>query len=236
MLPFGQTDATTTVMRIKVLLFAAYREAVGASTAEIEVPEGTAAGDVWHWLVKGFPALQKLQPPSTVAVNDAVCAQGRVLTAGDKVALLAPVSGGAPFELVTEPIRVDEVLQSVRHAGAGAVVLFLGTVRDNSRGRAVDHLEYEAYESLAVKEMAGIAEQAAARWGARLAIVHRTGSLAIGEISVAVAASAPHRREAFEAGRFAVDTLKLTVPIWKKEIWQGGEEWIGGEEGGPATP
>lgn len=224
------------MMQIKVLLFAAYREAAGASTAEIEVPEGTAAGEVWGWLVRSYPSLLGLQAPTTVAVNDAVCAHGRVLTAGDRVALLAPVSGGAPFELVTEPIRVDEVLQSVRHPGAGAVVLFLGTVRDNSRGRAVAHLEYEAYGPLAVKEMAGIAEQAAARWGARLAIVHRVGSLAIGEISVAVAASAPHRREAFEAGRFAIDTLKRTVPIWKKEIWHGGEEWIGGEEGEPAAP
>jgi molybdopterin synthase catalytic subunit len=133
-------------------------------------------------------------------------------------------------ELVREPIRVVGLLDAVRHPGAGAVVLFLGTVRRHSRGRDVDRLEYEAYEVLARREMTRIAEQARDRWGARLALVHRLGTLAVGEISVAVAAAAPHRRDAFEAGRFAIDTLKQTVPIWKKEIWASGSEWIGQEE------
>ncbi|MGQ0568781.1 MAG: molybdenum cofactor biosynthesis protein MoaE [Armatimonadota bacterium] len=138
-------------------------------------------------------------------------------------------------ELGRDPIRVDALLDAVRVPGAGAVVLFLGTVRDHSRGRHVGHLEYEAYEALARKEMTRIATHAIERWGVRIAIVHRLGTLAIGEISVAIAVAAPHRRDAFEAGRFAIDTLKQTVPIWKKEVWASGSEWIGQEEPSPSA-
>ncbi|MDQ7841220.1 MAG: molybdenum cofactor biosynthesis protein MoaE [bacterium] len=221
-------------MQITVSLFAAHREAVGTPTVQLAVPDGTTAGGVWAILAAEYPKLSRMPRPTTVAINDTVVPGDSALADGDRVALLAPVSGGSLIELVRNPIRVEAVLDSVRHPGAGAAVLFLGTVRDHSRGRDVERLEYEAYEALARTEMARIAQQAAERWGARIAIVHRLGTLAIGEISVAIAVAAPHRREAFEAGRFAIDALKQTVPIWKKEIWTGGAEWIGEEE--PTTP
>ncbi len=194
------------------------------------MPEGTTAGEIWGALVQHHPALRRMAPPTAVAVNDAVHPADHRLADGDEVALLAPVSGGEMLALVREPIRVDALLDAVRHPGAGAVVLFLGTVRHHSRGREVQRLEYEAYDALARAEMARIATHAAERWGVRIAIAHRVGTLAIGEISVAIAVAAPHRRDAFEAGRFAIDTLKRTVPIWKKEVWAEGAEWIGQEE------
>lgn len=223
-------------MQITVRLFAAHREAVGASAVVLTVPDGTSAGDVWEHLTRRHPALQRAVRPTAVAVNDQIEAAERRLADGDQVALLAPVSGGgAPaavvrIDLVTESIRLDTLLDAVRHPGAGGIVLFLGTVRDHARGRTVEHLEYEAYETMARRQMTGIATQAAERWGTRIAIAHRVGRLEIGDVSVAIAAAAPHRREAFEACRFVIDTLKQTVPIWKKEVWADGAEWIGQEE------
>ncbi|MGH2349848.1 MAG: molybdenum cofactor biosynthesis protein MoaE, partial [bacterium] len=192
-------------------------------------------GQVWDILTHQHPSLNGLPRPTAVAVNDSIHPADHPLVEGDQVALLAPVSGGEMLDLVRDPIRVDALLEAVTHAGAGAVVLFLGTVREHSRGRDVHHLEYEAYETLARAEMTRIAEAAVERWGVRIAIVHRLGTLAIGEISVAIAVAAPHRRDAFDAGRFAIDTLKHTVPIWKKEVWADGAEWIGEEGDRPAT-
>lgn len=126
---------------------------------------------------------------------------------------------------------MQALLRKVEHPEAGAVVLFLGTVRDNSRGRHVKFLEYEAYRELALKEMRRVAEEAQTRWPLLgVAIVHRLGRLEIGDISVAIAVSSPHRKDAFEAGRYAIDALKQAVPIWKKEVWEGGEVWIGSEQ------
>jgi molybdopterin synthase catalytic subunit len=122
------------------------------------------------------------------------------------------------------------VLAEVADPAAGGIVLFLGVVRDNARGRRVQHLTYEAYDVVARRELERIAVAAGERWPiTRVAIAHRTGRLGVGETSVAVAVSAPHRAAAFEAARYCIDTLKLTVPIWKKEVWDGGAEWIGAE-------
>lgn len=222
-------------MQVTVYLFAAHREAVGTPTLTLDVPDGTTAGEVWHLLARQHPALRRLSAAAAVAVNDTIRPADYRLADGDRVALLAPVSGGALIDLVREPIRVDALLDAVRHPGAGAVVLFLGTVRAHSRGRHVLRLEYEAYEALARKEMARIAEAASTRWAVRIAIVHRLGELVVGDTSVAVAVAAAHRREAFEAGRFAIETLKQTVPIWKKEIWDEGSEWIGQESPSPSS-
>lgn len=221
-------------MQITVLLFAAHREAAGTPVVAVTVPDGCTAGAVWTAVAAAHPALRRLPPPAALAVNDAVRPPDHPLAEGDRVALLMPVSGGTLIELVREPIRLEALLDAVRDPGTGAVVLFLGTVRNHARGRQVQRLEYEAYETLARAEMARIAAEVATRWGARIAIVHRLGSLEIGEVSVAVATAAPHRREAFDAGRFAIDTLKQTVPIWKKEIWAEGAEWIGQDEPSPA--
>jgi molybdopterin synthase catalytic subunit len=222
-------------MQITVHLFAAHREAAGASVIPLDVPPGTTAGEVWGLLAQRHPSLRAVAAPTAVAVNDTVRSAGHHVAAGDRVALIAPVSGGeaspAPLiDLVHDAIRVDTLLDAVRSPAAGAIVLFLGTVREHSRGRDVERLEYEAYDALARGEMARIAAHAADRWGVRIAMVHRLGTLHIGEISVAIAVAAPHRRDAFEAGRFAIDTLKQSVPIWKKEVWASGSEWIGQED------
>jgi molybdopterin synthase catalytic subunit len=138
--------------------------------------------------------------------------------------------------LTRAPISIDSVLDAVRDRGAGAAVVFLGIVRDHARGRAVHHLEYEAYDVLARKELGRIQTEAASRWNVRVAIAHRLGRLEIGEISVAIAVSSAHRAEAFDAGRYLIDTLKQTVPIWKKEVWADGAEWIGRDDPTPASP
>ena len=219
---------------ITVRLFAAYREAVGSSVVEVPLEDGAGGPALWTALVARFPALASLPAPSGYAVNDEYVRDLRTLKESDRVALIPPVSGGEEHRtviaLTESPISVDRVLRDAAHPRAGAVVLFMGTVRDNARGRRVHHLTYEAYEALARREMERIAGMIAERWPVtRIVIVHRTGRLEVGDISVAIGVSAPHRTEAFEAGRFAIDTLKTTVPIWKKEVWEGGEAWVGTE-------
>ncbi len=132
------------------------------------------------------------------------------------------------YVVTEDSLSLDTLLGEVSHPGAGAVVLFLGVVRDNNEDRSVTYLEYEAHEAAAKASMRQIGEQAESRWpGVRVAAAHRTGRLEIGEASVLVAASAPHRSEAFEAARYMIDTLKAETPIWKKEVFEGGEIWIG---------
>ena len=221
-------------VNVRVRLFASYREAVGASQVELPLPEDADGAALWSALVDRYPGLRALPRPAGYAVDDEYVSGNRPLRGAGEVALIPPVSGGAGaavIELTTAPISTDRVLQAVADPRAGAVVLFLGVVRDNARGRRVDHLIYEAYEALARRELEKIAAVVCARWPVtRLAIVHRTGRLAVGEPSVAVAVSAPHRQAAFEAGRYMIDTLKQTVPIWKKEVWEGGAAWVGTEE------
>jgi len=199
---------------------------------DVTLEEGAGGQALWTALVARYPGLASLPAPSGYAINDEYVRVPRPFRESDHVALIPPVSGGsAPLlELTDRPISIDRLLRETADPRAGAIVLFLGIVRDNARGRRVKYLTYEAYEALARREFERIADAIAARWPvARVAIVHRTGRLEIGEASVAIAVSAPHRGEAFEAGRFAIDTLKQTVPIWKKEVWEGGEAWIGVE-------
>ncbi|MFQ5343689.1 MAG: molybdenum cofactor biosynthesis protein MoaE [Anaerolineae bacterium] len=133
------------------------------------------------------------------------------------------------FKIVKEPIDTDQLVGSVEDPGAGAICTFLGVVRDNNLGREVDYLEYEAYPDMAVPAMQRIADEIRERWDViELAIVHRVGRLEIGEASVGIAVSSPHRAEAFEACQYAIDRLKQSVPIWKKEVWSDGQEWIEG--------
>ena len=216
-------------MRVRVRLFASLRERAGASERELELPAGARAVDVW-------PALPELgeQPPGVLlAVNKEYVEGGHELADGDEVALIPPVSGGgveAPhaIRLTAEPIDVAAVIAEAADERAGAVATFLGTTRVQSRGRTVLHLDYEAYEDMAEQEMARIADGLAARYElCRIAITHRIGRVEIGETSVAIAVSAPHRADALAACRDAIDTLKERVPLWKKEVYEGGEEWIG---------
>ena len=164
-----------------------------------------------------------------MAVNEEFAPLDRVLSDGDVVALIPPVAGGSGvFRVSEQPLELAEVVQAVSGDEYGGIVTFTGVVRRRSRGKRIVRLEYEAYRPMAERKLAEIGGQIAAEMpGVRVAIVHRVGKLAVGELAVVIAASAPHRAQAFEACRAAIDRLKESVPIWKKEIAEDGEEWIG---------
>ena len=209
-------------MKVAVRLFAALRERAGAREAALELDEGALVDDVW-------PALGLGEEPTGLvyAVNRAYVERGTPLADGDEVALIPPVSGGA-FVLSDEPLSLERAAAEVASDGAGAIATFVGTTRARSRGRDVIRLEYEAYEGMAEAEMERIAGALRDRHDViDVAIHHRVGPVEIGETSVVIAVSAAHRAAAFDACREAIDTLKQTVPLWKKELYVGGEEWIG---------
>jgi MoaE-MoaD fusion protein len=209
-------------VRITVKLFAGLRERAGESKRELELDAGARVGDVW-------PPLGLGEEPEGLlyAVNKEYAPPDRRLSDGDEVALIPPVSGGE-FRLTADPIEVGAVIAEVADDQAGAVATFLGTTRARSRGRTVLYLEYEAYEGMAEKVMEEIANTVRKRYElCRIAITHRVGRVGIGETSVAIAVSAPHREHALAACKEAIDTLKVDVPLWKKEVYEGGEEWIG---------
>ncbi len=203
-------------------LFAGLRERAGASRRELELPDGVTVADVW-------PALDLGEEPGGLvyAVNRAYADGSQPLAEGDEVGLIPPVSGGA-FELHADEVSLDAVVREVASDGAGAIATFTGSVRDNARGRKVEYLEYEAYEGMAEQMMEALAESLKAKYEiTEVAIHHRTGRVEIGQPSVVIAVSGAHRADALAACKEAIDTLKETVPLWKKEIYEGGEEWIG---------
>jgi molybdopterin synthase catalytic subunit/molybdopterin converting factor small subunit len=209
-------------MRVVVKLFAGLRERAGTGERELELPEGARVADVW-------PPLDLGDEPDGLlyAVNKAYAPPERSLGDGDEVALIPPVSGGA-FRLTSDPIDVGAVVAEAADENAGAIATFLGTTRRRSRGRTVLHLEYEAYEVMAEGVMAEIAGRLTERYElCRIAMAHRVGRVGVGETSVAIAVSAPHRADALAACKDAIDALKVEVPLWKKEVYEGGEEWIG---------
>jgi MoaE-MoaD fusion protein len=205
---------------VRVRLFAGLRERAGWSEREVDDLERVA--DIWPTLDLGE------EPPGLLyAVNKEYAERDRPLADGDEVAVIPPVSGGA-FRLSAEPLSLDAVVAEVRSDNAGAIATFVGTTRQQSRGHSVLHLDYEAYEEMAEKVMAAIAAELKARHElCEIAIHHRTGRVDIGEASVVIAVSAPHRQDALAACKEAIDTLKERVPLWKKEFYEGGEEWIG---------
>jgi molybdopterin synthase catalytic subunit/molybdopterin converting factor small subunit len=205
---------------VRVRLFAGLRERAGYGERQLEGVERVA--DVW-------PALGLGEEPGGLlyAVNREYAVRERELSDGDEVALIPPVSGGA-FLVTEQPLSLDAVVAEVADERAGAVATFMGTVRRQSRGREVTHLEYEAYTEMAEEVMTTLAAELAGEHDlCAIAIHHRVGRLEIGEASVVIAVSAPHRQDALAACREAIDRLKETVPLWKKEAYEGGEEWIG---------
>ena len=205
---------------VRVRLFAGLRERAGWSERELDGVSRVA--DVWDALGLGE------EPDGLLyAVNKRYAEPTDALSDGDEVALIPPVSGGA-FRLSEAPLSLEAVVEEASSEEAGAVATFVGTTRLHSRGRTVTHLEYEAYEGMAEQVMAEIADELRARYElCEVAIHHRVGRVAIGERSVVIAVSAPHRQDALKACRDAIDTLKERVPLWKKEVYAGGEEWIG---------
>jgi molybdopterin synthase catalytic subunit len=206
-------------MPVTVRLFAGLRERAGWSQREVDA---ATVGDVWRALALGD------EPDGLLyAVNKEYAQRDRPLADGDEVALIPPVSGGA-FLLSDETLSLDRVVDEVRSDEAGAIATFTGTTRIQSRGRTVTHLDYEAYEGMAEKVMAEIAEELQGRYEVTgIAIHHRVGRVGIGDTSVVIAVSAAHRQDALAACKDAIDELKARVPLWKKEVYEGGEEWIG---------
>ena len=209
-------------MFIAVRLFAGLRELAGTGSRDLELPDGSSVGDVWSALELGD------EPPGLLyAVNKKYADPAQALGDGDEVALIPPVSGGA-FRLTHGPVNLTSVVVEVVDEQAGAIATFLGTVRAHSRGRDVIALEYEAYEEMAEDVMAGIADELQARYElCKVAMSHRLGRVEVGETSVAIAVSAPHRQDALAACADAIEALKAQVPLWKKELYADGEEWIG---------
>ena len=234
-------------MRVRVLFFGMLRDLVGKSSDEIELAEGASVRDVLSHYQSRIPRFKDSLPALALAVNQQYAGPDAALKAGDEVAMLPPVSGGAPDSadetpagqpavgrryalIVREPIDTAQTLATLKRGEDGAALVFEGVVRNQTRGRKTLYLDYEAYEEMAVRQMESLASQALQQFQVRdVAIVHRLGRLEIGETSVLIAVASAHRAAAFDACRWLIDTLKRTVPIWKKEYFEDGAVWADGE-------
>jgi len=216
-------------MNVKILYFALLRERRGASQETLELPDGGDVAMALAVIAKQHPQVAPLLPRAQVAVNQVVVAATAPLFEGDELALIPPVSGGSTTRIAVRdvPLVLDEVIAAVTSGERGGLVTFSGLVRRNGRIPDVVRLEYEAYREMAERVLGEIADEIERELaGARVAVHHRVGSLAVGEAAVVVAAAAPHRAEAFTACRAAIDRLKSRAPIWKKEIGESGAAWI----------
>ncbi len=219
-------------MRLQVRLFAVLREKAGADLIEVELPGDAASTEgLLEAIAAQHAALAPYLKIVRVAVDEAFATPSTSIVEGSDVALIPPVSGGSgqgPFEVRETPISIDEVERAVRHGGAGAVCGFAGAVRDHTGPHQVSALEYEAYVEMAEKYLRKIGGEVADEYeGARVAILHRIGRLAVGEVSVVIAVATPHRADAFDGCRHVIERLKQDVPIWKKEIRTDGSVWVG---------
>ena len=228
-------------MRVRVLFFGMLKDVVGSSAEDADFPPGTDLRALFASYTVRFPRLTELAPSIVIARNQQFADISESIAEGDEVALLPPVSGGAgadselPHErhvvyLTRHAIDPRAVIARLLTGAEGAVITFEGTVRNHTKGRPTRYLDYHCYESMALKMMLQIAVEIAEQYEVgRIAIVHRLGRLLIGETSVAVIVTAPHRGPAFEAARAGIDRLKKSVPIWKKEHFADGEVWVEGE-------
>jgi len=221
-------------VRVRVRLFARYREALGRERLEVDLPEGGTVESAWSAVADRHPELAPYRPFTLFAVGQDYVSPEHRLRPDDELCLFPPVSGGGGaaadiYRVVTVPLSPDTIAAEVDDPGAGGIVIFSGVVRNETGGRPVKFLEYEAHAPMAEVKMREIGESLRARWSGvkRVAMLHRIGRLEIGEASVLIAVSAAHRGDAFEACRYAIDTLKRTVPVWKKEHFEDGEVWVG---------
>jgi molybdopterin synthase catalytic subunit len=226
---------TSQGIQVNVRTFALVREAVGANRLSLTVERGSTVQDLLDGLASDYPDLAPLLDHVVVTVNQRYAGRDHVLEVADEVAVFPPVSGGTDDTLVgltSQPIAASVLIEQVQEPGAGAIVSFLGVVRETHLGRNVEYLEYEAYAEMAIARLQQIADEIREQWPRvrRIGIVHRVGHLDVGETAVVVAVTAPHRDDgAFEAARYAIDRTKEIVPIWKKEVWSEGKEWIVGD-------
>jgi len=224
-------------MQVRVLFFGQLKEITGVAQEDAELSDGARVEDLFERYGRRFPKLAAFRASVAASVNQEYAGWRAPLASGDEVAFLPPVSGGQQtaveediFRIVHEPIRPGEIVEGMKAAEDGALVVFDGFVRNNFKGQQTLYLEYEAYEPMAYAKMREIGAEIRAKFSVhRLSFVHRLGRLEIGETSVFIAVSSPHRGAAFDACRYAIDTLKRTVPIWKKEYFAGGAVWPEGE-------
>jgi molybdopterin synthase catalytic subunit len=233
-----------TIVRVKVLFFGMLKDIVGRAEDQLELADDARVDAVFHRYARDFPRLTDLESSIVLACNHEFCDRSAAVREGDEIAFLPPVSGGTGrytheicdadtgcfFALTRETIDTAGVARHLLRDEDGAVVNFEGVVRNNTKGRATNFLDYECYEPMAVKMMAEIGREILASHAiGRIALVHRLGRLEIGEASVAVVVTAPHRKPAFEAALEGINRLKRIVPIWKKEHFADGEVWVEGE-------
>ena len=224
-------------MRVRVLFFGQLKDIAGVSQEDAELSEGARVEDLYERYARRFPRLAEFRQSVAASVNQEYAEWRASLASGDEVAFLPPVSGGQQTAisddiilLVREPIQPREILLDLKAFEDGAAVIFDGFVRNNFKGQRTLYLEYEAYEPMAYAKLREIGAHMHTQFSIhRFAIVHRLGRLEVGDTSVFIAVSAPHRAAAFDACRYAIDTLKRTVPIWKKEFFTGGAVWAEGE-------
>ena len=217
-------------MLAHVRLFAFYRDQAGTDHFELSLPEGATVAQAVEGLQAELPSLPRGFRPHLVAVNEEFAKLEQPLHDGDEVAFYPPVSGGVDVAIAREPLDPRTLADLVRRPSNGAVVTMEGTTRNETGGKRVLHLEYEAHEPMAVKVLAQVLQEASHRFGvSELAARHRIGKLEIGDVSLAVAVGAPHRREAFFAAQYAVDRIKQVVPIWKREFFEDGSVWVGSQ-------
>ncbi|WP_238403193.1 molybdenum cofactor biosynthesis protein [Paenibacillus mesophilus] len=228
-------------MQLTVRLFAGLSDKLGTSEITVTLDAGPATGAALkERLIASQPDAAALIRSSFIAKNQAYAQDDEPLAPSDEIALIPPVSGGQGsaadstvlHRITTEPLSVDEVCAKVADDDHGATIAFVGTTRRTTFGQRTVLLEYEAYVPMALKTLEQISEEIGARWpGARCAISHRIGAVPVGETSVVIAVSTPHRADCYEASRYAIERLKQIVPIWKKEIWEDGSEWKGAQTG-----
>lgn len=229
-------------VQVKLLFFASLKDIVGRRELDVDVPSGATINDLWEHLISRYPSLSRYRSIVLTSLNEEYVDRKAVVSDGDEVALFPPVSGGSAdpmisdrprelYRLTRDAINARAIAELILRPEDGAICLFEGVVRNNSKGKTTRHLEYEAYESMALKtmeELGGFVRQA---WDiGSVAIIHRLGRMEIGETSVAIIVTSPHRKASFDACEYAIDRLKKIVPIWKKEFFEDGEVWVEGQQ------